>query len=137
MATSHWLVCDLTRLELTVSRGQFVHLYRSVYRKVSKHASKQACRQVSGSNQVHRLMVVGNHQCNAANLNQRKAQFQLELSLAQISPSLVTQISKLRGIQKIFPTMFDFGMLSVMSNSKLFYTSQGAPCMWVWGLSIR
>ena len=27
-------------------------------------------------------MVVGNHQCNAANLNQIKAQFQLELSLA-------------------------------------------------------
>ena len=33
-------------------------------------------------------MVVGNHQCNAANLNQHKAQFQLELSLAQFSPSL-------------------------------------------------
>ena len=33
-------------------------------------------------------MVVGNHQCNAANLNQSKPQFQLELSLAQFSPSL-------------------------------------------------
>ena len=34
------------------------------------------------------VMVVGNYQCNAANLNQSKAQFQLELSLAQLSPSL-------------------------------------------------
>ena len=33
-------------------------------------------------------MVVGNHQCNAANLNQSKPQFQLELSLAQFSTSL-------------------------------------------------
>ena len=33
-------------------------------------------------------MVVGNHQCKVANLNQSKAQFQLELSLAQFSPSL-------------------------------------------------
>ena len=33
-------------------------------------------------------MVVGNHQCNAANLNQSKPQFPLELSLAQFSPSL-------------------------------------------------
>ena len=33
-------------------------------------------------------MVVGNHQCNAANLNQNKPQLQLELSLAQFSPSL-------------------------------------------------
>ena len=34
-------------------------------------------------------MVVGNHQCiAAANLNQSKAQFQLELSLAQFRPSL-------------------------------------------------
>ena len=33
-------------------------------------------------------MVVGNYQCNAANLNQSKPQFQLELSLAQFSPSL-------------------------------------------------
>ena len=33
-------------------------------------------------------MVVGNHQCNAATLNQSKSQFQLELSLAQFSPSL-------------------------------------------------
>ena len=32
-------------------------------------------------------MVVGNHQCNAASLNQSKAQFQLELSLAQFSTS--------------------------------------------------
>ena len=35
-------------------------------------------------------MVVGNHQCNAANLNQSKPQFQSELSLAQFSPSLFT-----------------------------------------------
>ena len=33
-------------------------------------------------------MLVGNRQCNAANLNQNEAQFQLELSLAQFSPSL-------------------------------------------------
>ena len=33
-------------------------------------------------------MVVGNHQCNAANLNQSQPQFQLELSLAQFSPTL-------------------------------------------------
>ena len=33
-------------------------------------------------------MVVGNHQCKVANLNPSKAQFQLELSLAQFSPSL-------------------------------------------------
>ena len=41
-------------------------------------------------------MLVGNHQCNAANLNQNKAQFQLELNLvqlftfiAQLSPSFI------------------------------------------------
>ena len=33
-------------------------------------------------------MVVGNHYCKAANLKQSKAQFQLELSLTQFSPSL-------------------------------------------------
>ena len=33
-------------------------------------------------------MVVGNQQCNAANLDQSKPQFQLELSLAQFSPTL-------------------------------------------------
>ena len=33
-------------------------------------------------------MVVGNHQYKVANLNQSKARFQLELSLAQFSPSL-------------------------------------------------
>ena len=33
-------------------------------------------------------MVVGNPQCKVANLNQSKAQFQLELNLAQFSPSL-------------------------------------------------
>ena len=75
-------MCDLGQLELTFSRGQFGHLCRQVYRKVSKHASMQ----VSGSNQVHRL--IGNHQCNAANLNPCKAQFQLELILAQFSPRL-------------------------------------------------
>ena len=32
--------------------------------------------------------LVGNHQCNAETLNQSTAQFQLELSLAQFSPSL-------------------------------------------------
>ena len=34
-------------------------------------------------------MAVGNYQCNAANLTQSKAQVQLELSLAQFSPSLL------------------------------------------------
>ena len=34
-------------------------------------------------------MVVGNHQCSAANLNQSKPWFQLELSLAQFSPNLI------------------------------------------------
>ena len=34
------------------------------------------------------VMVVDNHQCNAANLYQSKAQFQFKLSLAQFSPSL-------------------------------------------------
>ena len=34
-------------------------------------------------------MVVCNHQYNAANLNQSKSQFQLELSLAHFSPSLL------------------------------------------------
>ena len=33
-------------------------------------------------------MAVGNYQCNTANLNHGKNQFQLELSLAQFSPSL-------------------------------------------------
>ena len=39
-------------------------------------------------------MVVGYHQCNAANLNQSKAQFQLELSLAQFSSSLSLLITE-------------------------------------------
>ena len=39
-------------------------------------------------------MVVGNHQCNAANLNQGKPQFQLELSLAQVGPSLFIHLHK-------------------------------------------
>ena len=38
------------------------------------------------------IMVVGNHQCNAANLNHSEPQFQLELSLAQFSPSLFESI---------------------------------------------
>ena len=38
-------------------------------------------------------MVDGNHQCNAAILNQNKAQFQWELSLAQFSPSLLLLLS--------------------------------------------
>ena len=33
-------------------------------------------------------MVVGNHQCNGANLIESKSQLQLELSLAEFSPSL-------------------------------------------------
>ena len=33
-------------------------------------------------------MAVGNYQCNAANINESKPHFQLELSLAQFSPSL-------------------------------------------------
>ena len=37
-------------------------------------------------------MVVGNHQCNAANLNLSESQFQLELSLAQFSPSLFVKL---------------------------------------------
>ena len=37
-------------------------------------------------------MVVGNHQCNPANRNQSKPQFQFELSLAQFSPSLLTLV---------------------------------------------
>ena len=44
---------DLGRLELTVSRGLFGRLCRQLYRKVSKQASMQ----VSGSNQVRRLIV--------------------------------------------------------------------------------
>ena len=35
-----------------------------------------------------------NYQCNAANLNQSKPQFQLELSLAQFSPSLLLHFSE-------------------------------------------
>ena len=69
-------------------------LCRQVYRKVRKQASMQASTQVSevtkftdllGSGYV---MLVGNHQCNAANLNQSEPQFQLELSLAPFSISL-------------------------------------------------
>ena len=48
-------------------------------------------------------MVVGNHQCNAANLNQSKPQFHLELSFAQFSPSLFS-------IFLIFP---DFHLISL------------------------
>ena len=44
-------------------------------------------------------MVVGNHQCNAANRNQSKPQFQLELSLAQFSPSLSEVCIKLKKIR--------------------------------------
>ena len=75
-------MASVGQLELTANR--------EVYRKVIKQASMQ----VSGSNQVHSLlrtgyvMVVGNQQCNAANPNQSKPQFQLELRLAQFSPSL-------------------------------------------------
>ena len=61
-------MCDLGQFELTVSRGQFGRLCRQVYRKLSKqasmHASKQASMQVSGSNQVHRL--IGLRICNGS-----------------------------------------------------------------------
>ena len=43
---SGWLVCDLERLELTVSKGQFGRLCRHVYRKVSKLASMQVSKLV-------------------------------------------------------------------------------------------
>ena len=43
---SGWLVCDLGRFELTVSRGQFGRLCRHVYRKVSKQASMQVSKLV-------------------------------------------------------------------------------------------
>ena len=56
-------------------------------------------------------MVVGNYQYNAANLKQSKAEFQLELSSAQFSPSLLKLLSQLkykvltRGLSlTIFPT---------------------------------
>ena len=53
---------DLGRLELTVISGQFGLLCREAYRKESKQAwklaIKQASMQVSGSNQVHRLIVL-------------------------------------------------------------------------------
>ena len=39
-------------------------------------------------------MVVGNHQCNAANHHQSKPQFQLVLSLAQFSPSLFHRFAR-------------------------------------------
>ena len=45
---------DLDRLELIVIAGQFGLLCREAYREVSKQASMQ----VSGSNQVHRLIVL-------------------------------------------------------------------------------
>ena len=59
--------------------------------------SKQVCKKVdvtkfTGLKGSGYEMVVGNHQCNAASLNQSKAQFQLELSLAQFSPSLLKDI---------------------------------------------
>ena len=62
-------MCDLRRLELTISRGQFGCLCRQVCRKVSKqaskHASNQASMQVSsGSNPVHRL--IGLRICNGS-----------------------------------------------------------------------
>ena len=45
---------DLGWLKLTVIAGQFGLLFREAYRQVSKQASMQ----VSGSNQVHRLIVL-------------------------------------------------------------------------------
>ena len=49
-------------------------------------------------------MVVGNHQCNAANLNQSKAEFQLELSLAQFSPSLFSSYSSINLYNTLYYT---------------------------------
>ena len=43
---SGWLVCDLGRLELTVSRGQFGGLCRRVNKKVSKQVSMQVSKLV-------------------------------------------------------------------------------------------
>ena len=89
------VVCDLWQLELTVSRGQFGRLCRQVYRKVSKQESMQVsklvCKKVGVTKFTGLLvsgyvMIVGNYQWNAA--NQSNTQFQLELSLAQFSPSL-------------------------------------------------
>ena len=85
-------MCDLGRLELNVSRGQFGRLCRQVYMKVSKQVSMLLCKKVevnkfTGLLGSGLLMAVANHQCNAANLNQSKAPFQLELSLAQFSPA--------------------------------------------------
>ena len=42
------------------------------------------------------VLVDGNHQCKVANLNPSKAQFKLELSLAQFSPSLFLFSSYIR-----------------------------------------
>ena len=50
------------------------------------HASKHASMQVSGSNQVHWLIEL---RIFNSNLNKSKTQFQLEMSLAQFSPSLL------------------------------------------------
>ena len=58
-------------------------------------------------------MVVGNHQCKVANLNQSKAQFQLELSLAEFSPSLLILLFLLRAPQLL---LYKFFYLSTPSK---------------------
>ena len=69
-------MCDLGWLELTVSR--------QAYRKVIKQASMQVSELVGKLVEVTKftgllgsgyLMVVGNHQSNAANFSQSKPQF--------------------------------------------------------------
>ena len=59
----------------------------------------------------------GNHQCNAANLYQSKAQFQLELSLAQFSPSLFYSDSPLLsyGMIQKFPITVIFRALVLLA----------------------
>ena len=59
-------------------------------------------------------MVVGNHQCNAANLNQNKPQFQVELSLAQFSPSLFYEDHKFLENFRSIPTFS--AKISISSN---------------------
>ena len=49
---------DLSRLELTVIAGQFGLLSREESKQTWKLAIKQASMQVSGSNQVHILIVL-------------------------------------------------------------------------------
>ena len=71
-------------------------------------------------------MVVGNHQCNAANLNQSKPQFQLELSLAQFSPSLfnpiLLQITLQEKVKKTYyqkDNLYQIGDIDIQTNNGL------------------